>query len=455
MKTTFKLTEFAIKKLHGRLDYRLKFKNNRLILVGENGAGKTTILRILYFFLSGQWNNLSSYSFESVSIKINGDHFSVSKTDLSKDYPNHEQDRHTGIPSIIRNRIRRTLSTREFIPHEEVEYLSERYGIPLRTILREIDYQESRTSNISSKKIQTLNSLISPMRILHLPTYRRIERDFSAIFSNSDMEEFLKRKRRQTYYRNNQISTELIEFGMNDVKEAIDIKLEHLKEFTRTKLNNLTLAYLGEVVDKKYTEVDVEKIKTVEDDTVKNILERIEKRILRKNSKQHLVDTIKNVKNNEELDAHQKVICHYFIKLLNFQQELENEEQGIRNFCKICNNYMEDKSLVYISSSFNLSVKKKKHGDTIKLSQLSSGEKQIVSLFSHLYLSENENFFVMIDEPELSLSVPWQRKFLQDISNSKFCSGFIAVTHSPFIYDNKLEKFAYGLGEFIDEASNK
>lgn len=83
------------------------------------------------------------------------------------------------------------------------------------------------------------------------------------------------------------------------------------------------------------------------------------------------------------------------------------------------------------------------------MSHLSSGEKQIVSLFSHLYLSKHQNFFVIIDEPELSLSVRWQRRFLTDIRDGEFCSGLVAATHSPFIYDNELSDKAHGLGEFL------
>jgi predicted ATPase len=94
----------------------------------------------------------------------------------------------------------------------------------------------------------------------------------------------------------------------------------------------------------------------------------------------------------------------------------------------------------------------KKEGSKIDLRELSSGEKQIVSLFSHLYLSGNKRFFVLIDEPELSLSVPWQRRFLIDVINGEFCAGLVAVTHSPFIYDNQLKKYAHSIGEFIQLA---
>lgn len=45
---------------------------------------------------------------------------------------------------------------------------------------------------------------------------------------------------------------------------------------------------------------------------------------------------------------------------------------------------------------------------------------------------------MLIDEPELSLSVPWQKKFLPDILSAESCAGLFAVTHSPFVFDNNL-----------------
>ena len=185
---------------------------------------------------------------------------------------------------------------------------------------------------------------------------------------------------------------------------------------------------------------------------IKNILTRIDDKILTLDSKKHLSETIEDVKAGKETGVHAKVICHYFIKLLNFQKELNDKEYKMKKFCDVCNKYMEDKTFEYISSSFSFTILPQKNNPTnneIKLEQLSSGEKQIVSLFSHLYLSEENQYFVMIDEPELSLSVPWQRQFLVDIKQGGFCSGLIAVTHSPFIYENELDHYARGLGEFL------
>lgn len=454
-----KLTRFKVKNLYGRQDCTLKFKDNRLILVGENGAGKTTVLRLLFLFLSGQWSGLSKYSFDSVSITIGGKSISISKSDISKKAPFADKRFLKRLPPSVRDRVRMMLSREGDVDFRELEFLCENYGVPFRVVMNELHsepdlFEESGMKSDLEGKLDELKSHIANNQILYLPTYRRIEQELSYIFTDFDTDEFRRNQRRRVrpfHSRDKQVFTELVEFGMNDVKEAIDRKLEYLKEFTRNKLNSLTLAYLGDVVDKKYDKVDVREIKAVEDETVRNILERIDSKILARGSIEHLVDTIQNVKNDAKIDEHQKVICHYFSKLLSFQQELESEEQGIRRFCEVCNDYMGDKYLEYTSSSFGFKMASKKHRDAIELSQLSSGEKQIVSLFSHLYLSEDVNFFVMIDEPELSLSVPWQRKFLEDISQSDLCSGFLAVTHSPFIYENDLGDYAHGLGEFLKD----
>ena len=54
MKNLF-IEEFRIQGLFGYKDLYLKFKNQVLILIGENGFGKTTLLNALYFVLSNQY----------------------------------------------------------------------------------------------------------------------------------------------------------------------------------------------------------------------------------------------------------------------------------------------------------------------------------------------------------------------------------------------------------------
>jgi predicted ATPase len=80
---------------------------------------------------------------------------------------------------------------------------------------------------------------------------------------------------------------------------------------------------------------------------------------------------------------------------------------------------------------------------------LSSGEKQIVSLFTHVYIGDGPGLIILIDEPELSLSVPWQKQLLPDIRRSDRCRFLAAVTHSPFIFDNEIKRNATDLRQCI------
>lgn len=61
---------------------------------------------------------------------------------------------------------------------------------------------------------------------------------------------------------------------------------------------------------------------------------------------------------------------------------------------------------------------------------------------------------VLFDEPELSLSIYWQERLLPDILTSKRCAFMLAVTHSPFIFNNELKQYAVGLKEFISNGKN-
>jgi hypothetical protein len=49
----------------------------------------------------------------------------------------------------------------------------------------------------------------------------------------------------------------------------------------------------------------------------------------------------------------------------------------------------------------------------------------------------------------LSLSIFWQENLLPDIIDSGKCEFLFAVTHSPFIFNNKLDKYATSLNEYF------
>lgn len=453
------ISKFVIHKLYGKSqNIELEFKDNTLILVGENGAGKTTILKIIFYSLSRQWQKLAMYNFSQIVITIRDRVFIINRDEIKLDI---SEKQLRNLPASIRKEIASIQFNdglfREF-ELENLERLSHRYGISMNSIIDIIESQRnfSKPSKKNQSKFAEIDKILSDVNVLYLPTYRRIEEELNTIFRGVDEDSLISRNRR--YHLEKPLSyTELIEFGMKDVERAIKNTLDSLKDFARESLNNLTLGYLGDVVDKKYTQVDLTQISQVSDESISNILNRIDTKILSDESKQHLYQTIDSIQRGrgENLSEHDKVICHYFTKLLYFQQDLEDKETKIKGFCDVCNKYIKSKIFEYDSTTFNFGIFAKFDRDDIyeeiQLSQLSSGEKQIVSLFSHLYLSTQNNYIVLIDEPELSLSVKWQREFLVDIRNGKFCEGLIAVTHSPFIFDNELRMYTHGIGEFYKE----
>jgi hypothetical protein len=72
-------------------------------------------------------------------------------------------------------------------------------------------------------------------------------------------------------------------------------------------------------------------------------------------------------------------------------------------------------------------------GQNVPLEKLSSGEQHQLVLFFELLFELKENALILIDEPELSLHVAWQKKFVSDLNRIIGLNQFdvILATHSP------------------------
>ena len=69
---------------------------------------------------------------------------------------------------------------------------------------------------------------------------------------------------------------------------------------------------------------------------------------------------------------------------------------------------------------------------------LSAGEKQMLSFIA--YNAFYQNSIIIIDEPELSLHVDWQRQLFPILLGQQATNQFIVATHSPFIYSKYPDK---------------
>lgn len=91
-------------------------------------------------------------------------------------------------------------------------------------------------------------------------------------------------------------------------------------------------------------------------------------------------------------------------------------------------------------------------GSDIPLSSLSSGEQHEIVLMYELLFKTSPNSLLLIDEPEISLHVKWQKSFIKDLKRIRDIVGFDALiaTHSPFIVGDFHE-----LMESLDEIGDQ
>lgn len=83
-------------------------------------------------------------------------------------------------------------------------------------------------------------------------------------------------------------------------------------------------------------------------------------------------------------------------------------------------------------------------GQKIAINALSSGEQHEIVLLYDLLFKTTPNTLVLIDEPELSLHVSWQRSFLDDLLEVIKLAHFdvLLATHSPYIVGERSDLMA-------------
>lgn len=461
------LEYFEITKLYGFKNFHIPFKDNQIVLVGENGSGKSTVVTILYYLITCQWYKLLNYDFDSVSLKVNGNKHTIFRTDILNRKPSSQL-------SIRAKKIMYRLSELGLSPentlqnynstlHRELTKDNHITAMAVRRALSEIiDLQPSiyedsqgRLFEDANKSIQNFEKSIDT-HALFLPTYRRIERDFKAIFPTIDYENGPK-KHRKNPSDHKRKHFELVEFGMEDVDHMINDTMMSLDRNFRVSLDSLTGGYLRVILKKEYENTDSSLLEDIDQHALDEILQKIDKSVLSDYEQEALRKTIKKFGDRAPDSAIEKLSAHIITGLILLHKEQFEKEEKVRTFASVCNKYLKGKRFEFGNRDFTLPVRPVFDDDEkldvstlpdIELSNLSSGEKQIVSLFAHLYLSDRNDYFIIIDEPELSLSVPWQKTFLPDLLASGKCEGLVAVTHSPFIYNNELRNNAHSIQEF-------
>ena len=128
-------------------------------------------------------------------------------------------------------------------------------------------------------------------------------------------------------------------------------------------------------------------------------------------------------------------ITNIISKAEKIEQTKKKVRQPIEDFLNTVNGYIQSNNgekQVGIDSDGTIYLKTNQ-GNKVNIQNLSSGEKQIVTFFAYLIFglqTSNQSIFI-VDEPELSLHLNWQRKFVDSILSINDNVQLIFATHAP------------------------
>lgn len=454
------IKRFKITKLFGFRNVNIPFEDNIKILIGENGLGKTTVLNSLYYVLSEKYHKLYAVDFERLELTFkDGNKIHFTKRELETHLRFQDRKNRRNIPQQILAEIKseeiEEILSQDFESNKELEQTLVRFIVknkmprwaPLQIMARDLVLLLHEPT---TKKFLQFNEIIKSysIDILYFPTYRRVEEDlknlgkFRRKLINPDFEDEFIEEIEEDFEISNDT---LIHFGMEDVERRI----ENVKDFINTStvdgFSKVTGAILSQLL-KGFPEIHQEQIDDLDISTAKIVLHRVGDNL----SEADRVEILKLLEQPKDL-LKKKELTYFLFNLIEIYNQHKHVDDSIKKFRDVCNNYLEDKEFRYNESSVAIEIFRRGTNDIVALNKLSSGEKQIISLFSKIYLEFSKNYLVLFDEPELSLSIEWQKLLLPDIVSSEKCQFLLSVTHSPFIFKNELDQYAVGMSSYIKQ----
>jgi predicted ATPase len=409
--------------LHKRFDIRQEFESGINILYGKNGVGKTTILHILINALNSDYKSFFNLDFNVIRIQL-ADGFTIKLFRLPElDKPSEElflyrSDERNIIPlsnSYIDDDynpdIMQFRSYKTSLP--AAYYPAFRMIIEAWTSLEEEQYSQeniektllANTAKLVAKKQKSTTSFARKLFGQFLPQI-----NYPSIV---DITQDLARELRTAIFSIARIDQEILSNSFNEIFEAqLPSQLSTLiekPEIILEQIYNLSEEIESHPLRGKFS---------VSSENYKDLFIQCNDAI----SGQIAVQILKTHRSSLE-------------KIIEIRKK---SYSAIKKYLDAVNIFLEDKRLeTFIHpSTYEPSIHLVFHDDTNtdNFKILSSGERQIITLIYAAHVEKKE--VVLIDEPEISLNLDWQRAFLKRIYSQLQDKQIIVCTHSPMIVGN-------------------
>lgn len=424
------IRKFCFKNLYGHISGKLNFKAGENFIVGINGCGKTTVLNFMRYLLGPSlpdlWTRYHEYA--KVSFKHNQCIYTLTSTINKKN--EHEmtlsregEDFSPIVTSLILNpqniasnsqRDEMAKEYQSFRPHPyEVETLQFLYELS-EPVFIGLD-REFQNRLIIEIQGQTGMDVGRPMR------KPDIERSIESLVRNA----FNSYKSEQIKL-NAKLNEDILATSFSGIVRPENIEHRETMEIDKK------IDYFEKKI-MKYGDPNSDlHIETFSNETVRDAAEQFIKSlkvVIHDLSEENRVWYI--------LNSHQFQRVESMVELFeNYEHELLNKKRQVNLFVSNVSKFLLDsgKYIQLDDDTGDLYFLLSNGHNRLSISDLSSGEKQIVILFAYFAFSSLEGRPIIVDEPELSLHVHWQTMFMKAVKELLPASSqAIMATHSPEI----------------------
>jgi predicted ATP-dependent endonuclease of OLD family len=376
--------------LNQRFDFDLDFHEDLNILTGKNGSGKTSVLKLIWYIISGNLERIPS-EIPVREAELVTDSFTLSLT-VS---PAGLEETATA-PHRRRTRV---------ITGEGSE------AVNWSWVIGNVSGSETMAWNplIAEHQLNDLNRKIVEVSgtSVFFPTFRRIEGGFSM-------------NNRKPSPSDDYSTWSMYRLETGSVERALSELSKRLSVARHTFVSSISTNDIADILTKQYAELS-DKINREHSALSRSIRSEIEKYSRQRQSnpggESDAASVLERIRSEvAENSQRQEVI----LKPLNVLSELVTRifhQKGIQ-----------------VTSNLTLG----EASQAIASDILSAGEKQMLSFLAYNAFSRKS--VMMIDEPEISLHVDWQRILFPTLLSQGTNNQFVTATHSPFIYSRYGDK---------------
>lgn len=414
---------FGIEGLYGYRSISLASPFAATILIAKNGSGKSTLLGALDAVLKCQFYRLQGLDFKTIRLSLRGleNDLTITREDvesLTNLPPDSELLRYARLLEVDVTTIRKFLS--EDYPTLKGDYSALTDTKIFSALLKNSGFNYGEATNICQKLqsvIYTNNEdlafnqreirlALNDVDVLYLPTFRRVELPLQSDQGRA-------RRAKLRFATSSSLYGADIQFGLGDIHDRLSELNQRILADSNIGYRRISANIINELIDGTFERDSFEADKLPDRESLELFFSRLREGGRRIGPYSDVnIPSIEKIYGSDDIGGESRKTLRYFLsKLYDVINSTKDIELRVEEFIAICNKYLsdDDESADTIDSVQSQKQRRldgkllrlnrrnlKVHAEStasrrkIPLDSLSSGEKQMVSLFAKLYLYEKE-----------------------------------------------------------------